>query len=399
MDHRIYFDNNATTPMDPIVLEKMLPFFLEKPGNASSRSHAFGWEASAAVEEASQQLAALLEVKEEEIVFTSGATESINLALKGLADTWKGIRNHIITCETEHSAVLDTCEALEKMGWQITYLKVDHLGHIDLQELEDSINEETLCVAIMWANNETGLIHPVGEIGKICKANNVFFMCDATQAVGKIPTHPQGLGVDLMAFSAHKFYGPKGMGGLYVRKSKPRVKIQPLIHGGGHQDNRRSGTLNVPGIVGVGAAADIALHQMKADKDRLQGLRDHLEHRLLKEVADIKINGDMEDRLPHVSNVVFKYVDGEQLMVKINNVVAVSSGSACTSANPDPSHVLLHMGLSELDAKASIRFSLGRFNTLEEVNQVVDVVVEKVAELRAESPLWQMYKAGVDLEI
>ncbi|GAA5221626.1 cysteine desulfurase family protein [Membranihabitans marinus] len=399
MDHRIYFDNNATTPMDPEVLEKMLPFFIEKPGNASSRSHAFGWEASAAVEEGVRHLADLFKVGEDEIVLTSGATESINLALKGLADTWKGIKNHIITCETEHSAVLDTCEALEKMGWRLTYLKVDQQGHIDLQELKDNIDEHTLCVAIMWANNETGLIHPVREIGNICKKHQVFFMCDATQAVGKITTHPQDLGIDLMAFSAHKFYGPKGMGGLYVRKSKPRVKIHALIHGGGHQDNRRSGTLNVPGIVGMGTAAELALRQMKTDEVRLRELRDHLENRLLMEVSETKVNGDREDRLPHVSNVVFKYVDGEQLMVKINSVVAVSSGSACTSANPDPSHVLLHMGLSELDAKASIRFSLGRFNTLEEVNKAVDMVVEKVAELRAESPLWQMFQAGVDLEI
>lgn len=399
MSQRIYLDNNATTPVDPQVIEAMLPYFFDKPGNANSRSHAFGWQANVGVEEASQQLADGLQVAPEEIVFTSGATESINLALKGLVETWKGVKNHIITVETEHSAVLDCCAYLEKQGVEVTYLPVDSQGHIDLAQLESSIRPETIGVAIMWANNETGLIHPVEKIGAICRSHKVTFFCDGTQAVGKIITHPKQMGVDLMAFSAHKFYGPKGIGGLYVSRSRPRIRIQAQIHGGGHQENRRSGTLNVPGIVGMGKALFLAMETMDQQYQRMTKLRDDLEKGLIRQIPNVEVNGDPVHRLPHVSNLIFKYVDGEQLMVKINDVVAVASGSACTSANPDPSHVLLSMGLSELDAKASIRLSLGRFNTPTEMQKVQETITQAVAELRSESPIWQMFQAGVDLEL
>ncbi|WP_236980831.1 cysteine desulfurase family protein [Membranihabitans maritimus] len=396
--HRIYFDNNSTTPVDPRVVDMMLPYFTEKPGNANSRSHPFGWEATAAVEEATSRLSELLRIKEEELVFTSGATESLNLALKGLAEIWEGQKNHIITCSTEHPAVLDTCSYLEKKGLQITYLKVDSKGHIDLNEMEDAIRDTTICVALMWANNETGVIHPVVDIGKICRRKNVFFVCDATQAVGKIPVHPKEADIDLMAFSGHKFYGPKGVGGLYMSSDKPRPRIKAQIHGGGHQNDLRSGTLNVPGIVGMGKAAALASLEMRDEYIRIKGLRDQLENLLLENIESTSVNGDDYHRLPHVCNLCFKYVEGEQLMVNINSLVAVSSGSACTSANPDPSHVLLALGLSEGDAKASIRLSLGRFSLQEDIIPVFDIMKTEIEKLREESPVWQMFKDGVDLE-
>lgn len=393
----IYLDHNSTTPVDPSVLEKMLPYFVDAPGNASSHNHAYGWEAKAAVEKAEMQLADLLKVDPDSLIFTSGATESLNLAIKGLADRWKGLKNHIISCETEHPAVLDTLDFLEREGWNITRIPVDPQGAIDLEYLEMMISEETLCVVLMWANNETGLIHPVSRIGEICQNKNVFFCCDATQAVGKIPVFPRENYVDLMAFSAHKFYGPKGVGALYVSKEKPRPGLRAQIHGGGHQRNLRSGTLNIPGIVGMGAAAELAGRTMSEEWERIKRLRDLLEQYFLNNLDDVQVNGDPKSRLPHVSNLCFKLVDGEQLMGQVNDVVSVSSGSACTSADPDPSHVLLAMGLSEADAKSSIRFSLGRSTTEDQIRKVCKVFEEKITLLRQQNPVWEMYKSGVDL--
>ena len=394
---RIYLDHNATTPVDPRVLEAMIPYFTQAPGNANSRSHAFGWEATAAVEKATSQLAALLDVEDETIIYTSGATESINLALKGLTETWKQKASHLVTCTTEHPAVLDTMDYLERQGWSVTRLPVNAHGHLDIQDLERSITDETLAVVMMWANNETGVIHPVHEIGEICRQKEVFYVCDATQAVGKTVVHPGDHHIDLMAFSGHKFYGPKGIGGLYVSHKKPLTRIKPGIHGGGHQGGLRSGTLNVPGIAGMGKAAELALINLKQESKRLSQLRDQLETHFLDNVDSTSVNGDVKSRLPHVSNLCFKLVDGEQLMVLVNDVVAVSSGSACTSADPDPSHVLLAMGLTDADAKSSIRFSLGRSTTSEDIERVIKVFEEKIDRLRKENPVWQMFKSGVDL--
>ncbi len=399
INNTIYLDHNATTPVDPMVLEAMLPYFTHAPGNANSRSHAFGWEATAAVERASTQLAALLEVEENTLIYTSGATESLNLALKGLAETWQGKAHHFITCTTEHPAVLDTLDYLEKQHRRVTRLPVNQKGHIDLNQLENAITSDTLAVVLMWANNETGVIHPVDEIGEICRQKKVFFVCDATQAVGKIPVHPAAHHIDLMAFSGHKFYGPKGVGGLYVSNQKPLTRIKTRIHGGGHQLGLRSGTLNVPGIVGMGKAAELSRANMTVESKRLTELRDELEQYFLENIEDTTVNGDTKHRLPHVSNLCFKLVDGEQLMVLVNDVVAVSSGSACTSADPDPSHVLLAMGLSDSDAKSSIRFSLGRGTTKEMIKRVIEVFEVKIDQLRRENPVWGMYKSGIDLGI
>ena len=392
----IYLDNNATTPCDPRVVDAMVPYFYEKHGNAASRSHQFGWEAEDAVDYAREQIAALLEVEDKEIIFTSGATESNNLALKGVFEMYAKKGNHIITAETEHKAILDTCKHLEKAGAEVTYLKVKEDGLVDLEVLEAAIKPSTILVSLMWANNETGVIQPMREIALICEKHGVLFHSDATQAVGKIPTLPREVGVHLMSFTAHKMYGPKGVGGLYVSRKNPRVKVTAQMDGGGHERGMRSGTLNVPGIVGFGKAAEIAKKEMQQDAERLSKLRDKLQLELTK-LEETKINGNIDHRMPHVTNISFKHVEGEGLMMTFNQNVAVSSGSACTSASLEPSYVLVSMGLGDDLAHSSIRFSLGRFTTDEEVEFAIKAVSEGVNHMRELSPIWEMYKDGVDL--
>ncbi|MEZ4966768.1 MAG: IscS subfamily cysteine desulfurase [Saprospiraceae bacterium] len=392
----IYLDNNATTPCDPRVVEAMVPYFYEKHGNAASRSHQFGWEAEDAVDYAREQIAALLGAEDKEIIFTSGATESNNLALKGVFEMYARKGNHIITAETEHKAILDTCKHLEKAGAEITYLKVKEDGLVDLADLEAAIKPTTILVSLMWANNETGVIQPMKEIAQICEKHGVLFHSDATQAVGKIPTLPRETGVHLMSFSAHKMYGPKGVGGLYVSRKNPRVKVTAQIDGGGHERGMRSGTLNVPGIVGFGKAAEIAKNEMFQDAERVSRLRDKLENALVQ-LEETKINGNVNSRMPHVTNISFKHVEGEGLMMTFNQHIAVSSGSACTSASLEPSYVLVAMGLGDDLAHSSIRFSLGRFTTEEDVDFAIRSVSEGVNHMRELSPIWEMYKDGVDL--
>lgn len=398
LDSLIYLDNNATTPVDPQVVEAMLPYFYQQPGNAASRNHALGWLAEEAVDQSRSQMAQLLAVDPKEIIFTSGATESDNLAIKGVFESYHRKGNHLITLQTEHKAVLDTCAHLEKRGAEVTYLPVQKDGRVDLDQLAACIRPDTVLVSIMWANNETGVIQPMEKIGQICAEQGVLLMSDATQAIGKIPVHPREVGVHLAAFSAHKMYGPKGVGGLYISQRQPRVKIGSQLHGGGHERGMRSGTLNVPGIVGMGKAAELARQQMDQEQQRLSALRDQLENTLLEQVEESYVNGTREHRLPHVSNISFKYVDGETLMMSFNQHVAVSSGSACTSASLDPSHVLVAMGLSDDMAHASIRFSLGRFTREEDIPTAAQKVIEGVERLRSESPVWEMYKDGVDLD-
>ncbi|MBN8683133.1 MAG: IscS subfamily cysteine desulfurase [Chitinophagales bacterium] len=392
----IYLDNNATTPCDPRVVDTMVPYFYEKHGNAASRSHQFGWEAEDAVDYAREQIAKLLNVEDKEIIFTSGATESNNLALKGVFEMYAKKGNHIITAETEHKAILDTCKHLEKAGAEITYLKVQEDGLVNLAELEAAIKPSTILVSLMWANNETGVIQPMREIAQLCEKHGVLFHSDATQAVGKIPTHPREIGVHLMSFTAHKMYGPKGVGALYVSRKNPRVKVTAQMDGGGHERGMRSGTLNVPGIVGFGKAAEIAMHEMAQDAERVSKLRDKLEH-TLTQMEETKVNGNINSRMPHVSNISFKHVEGEGLMMTFNQNIAVSSGSACTSASLEPSYVLVSMGLGDDLAHSSIRFSLGRFTTEEEVDQAIELVRNGVNHMRELSPIWEMYKEGVDL--
>ncbi|MBK7936144.1 MAG: IscS subfamily cysteine desulfurase [Lewinellaceae bacterium] len=395
--HRlIYLDNNATTPCDPRVVDAMVPYFYEKHGNAASRSHQYGWEAEDAVDYAREQIAALLDVEDKEIIFTSGATESNNLALKGVFEMYARKGNHIITLETEHKAILDTCKHLEKAGAEITFLKVKEDGLVDLAELEAAIKPTTILVSVMWANNETGVIQPMKEIAQLCEKHGVLFHSDATQAVGKIPTHPRETGVHLMSFSAHKMYGPKGVGALYVSRKNPRVKVTAQIDGGGHERGMRSGTLNVPGIVGFGKAAEIAKNEMQQDAERVSRLRDKLQNALIQ-LEETKINGNIDSRMPHVTNISFKHVEGEGLMMTFNQHIAVSSGSACTSASLEPSYVLVAMGLGDDLAHSSIRFSLGRFTTEEDVDFAVKAVSEGVNHMRELSPIWEMYKDGVDL--
>lgn len=394
----IYLDNNATTATDPRVLETMLPYFFEKPGNAASRSHPLGWVATEAVDLAREQTATLLGAESREIVFTSGATESLNLAIRGVFEMYHRKGKHIITVGTEHKAVLDTCHALEKRGGELTYLPTDAAGLVDLAQLEQAIRPDTILVAIMWANNETGVLQPVKEIGAICDQHGVLFLSDATQAVGKIPVWPKEVGVHLLAFSGHKLYGPKGVGGLFINHRAPRVRLTPQIDGGGHEYGFRSGTLNVPGIVGMGKAMELAGQEMEATAQQLKTWRDQLEHRLLQELEEVELNGDLQRRLGHVSNLVFRFVDAEALMATFNREIAVAAGSACTSADPSPSHVLLAMGKGKQKAESSIRFSFGRFNRAEEVDQVVEAVIKGVRHLRSQSPVWEMFKEGIDVE-
>jgi cysteine desulfurase len=399
MDNRlIYLDNNATTPCDPRVVDAMLPWFYEHPGNAASRNHPFGWKAEEAVDYAREQIAGLLDVDTKEIIFTSGATEGDNLALKGVYEMYSRKGNHIITVKTEHKAVLDACDKIEKMGGEVTYLDVNREGLIDLKELEAAIKDTTILVSVMWANNETGVIQPMKEIGDICAKHGVLFFSDATQAVGKIKTHPKEVGVHLMAFTGHKMYGPKGVGALFVNRKKPRVKVTAQMDGGGHERGMRSGTLNVPGIVGFGKAAEIAKNEMDQDAERLSKLRDRLEATLSENLEEVYLNGDKDHRMPHVTNLSFKHVEGEGLMMTFNQNIALSSGSACTSASLEPSYVLIALGLGDDLAHSSLRFSLGRFTTDEEIDYAIKAVTEGVNHMRELSPIWEMYKEGVDLE-
>src|SRR6266550_2316541 len=378
----IYLDNNATTAVDPRVLDAMLPYFLERFGNAASKNHAFGWEAEAAVDSARDQVARLIGASSpREVVFTSGATESDNLAIKGVAEAHREKGNHIVTCVTEHKAVLDSCKVLEKSGFEVSYLPVSRDGFVDLQRLRDSLTDKTILISIMAVNNEIGTIQPTREIGRLAKEKGILFHSDATQAVGKIPLNVEDMGIDLLSLTAHKIYGPKGIGALYVRATKPRVKITAQIDGGGHERGMRSGTLNVPGIVGLGKAAELAQQEMGAEAERLIALRERLKAGLFGQLDDVFINGSMEHRLPNNLNMSFAYVEGESLLMGINDI-AVSSGSACTSATLEPSYVLKALGVGEDLAHTSIRFGLGRFNTQEEVDYTIQRIGEEVRRLR-----------------
>jgi len=393
----IYFDNHATTQVDPRVIDAMLPYFNEKFGNAASRNHAFGWAAEEGVEEARAQVAQLINATPKEIVITSGATESDNLAIKGIAGMYREKGNHIITQVTEHKAVLDTCKRLEKEGYEVTYLPVEKDGRINLDDLRRAITPKTILISIMYANNEIGVVQPVAEIGKIAKEKGIFFHSDGVQAIGKIPVDVQKDGIDLLSISAHKLYGPKGVGALYVRRKNPRVQLTAIIDGGGHERGMRSGTLNVPGIVGLGKACDLCRQEMVEESARLSGLRDRLKNAIMGKLDETYINGSMEHRLPHNINISFAYVEGESLLMGINDV-AVSSGSACTSATLEPSYVLKALGGRQDLEHNSIRFGLGRFNTVEEVDYVTNRVVETVERLRELSPLYEMAKEeGVDV--
>jgi cysteine desulfurase len=392
----IYMDNHATTPLDPRVLEAMMPYFTTRFGNAASRNHSFGWEAEKAVDAAREQIAQLIGATGKEIIFTSGATESDNLAIKGIAEMYHERGNHIITQATEHKAVLDTCKRLEKHGFRVTYLPVKADGVIDLEDLKRAIDDKTILVTIMAANNEIGVLQPIAEIGRICHEKNVLFHCDAVQAVGKIPVNVIADNIDAMSISAHKIYGPKGVGALYVRRRDPRVQIAAQIDGGGHERGMRSGTLNVPGIVGLGKACEISGQEMAEEARRLTGMRDGLKAKLETELDYVHVNGSMEHRLPGNLNMSFLYVEGESLLMGINDV-AVSSGSACTSATLEPSYVLKALGLGDDVAHSSIRFGLGRFNTQAEVDYVAAKVIDVVKKLRELSPLYEMAKEGVDL--
>ncbi len=392
----IYLDHNATTPCDPRVVDAMIPYFTNSFGNAASRNHQFGWQAEEAVDYAREQVAKLIGADPKEIIFTSGATEGDNLAIKGVYEMYASKGNHIITCNIEHKAVLDTCKHIEKEGGEVTYLKVKDNGLIDLAELEAAIKPTTILIAIMYANNEIGTIMPMKEISAIAKKHGVLVFSDAVQAVGKIPVDVNKDGIDLMAFTAHKMYGPKGVGALYVRRKNPRVKVTAQIDGGGHERGMRSGTLNVPGIVGFGKACEICLNEMEEETARISKLRDKLQTELLK-VEESYLNGDINHKLPHVTNISFKYVEGEGLMMGFNKNIAVSSGSACTSASLEPSYVLKALGLGDDLAHSSLRFGLGRFTTEEQIDYTVEQVTNTVNKLREMSPLWEMYKEGIDL--
>jgi cysteine desulfurase len=392
----IYMDNNSTTRTDPRVVDAMLPYFTEKFGNAASRSHPFGWEAEAAVEEAREQIAGLIGASAKEIIFTSGATESNNLAIKGVAAMYKKKGNHVITQATEHKAVLDTCKRLERDGCQVTYLPVDKTGQVSAEQVRAAITDKTVLVSIMAANNEIGTVQPVKAIGRLCKEKGILFHTDAVQAVGKIPIDVEEMGIDLLSLTAHKLYGPKGVGALYVRKRDPRVRLEPQMDGGGHERGMRSGTLAVPMIVGLGAACDIARREMPAETERTYRLRERLRQGIMDQLPETYLNGHPTDRLPGNANISFAYVEGEGLMMGIKDV-AVSSGSACTSASLEPSYVLRALGVGDELAHSSIRFGIGRFNTEAEVDFVVELVTREVSRLREMSPLYEMVQQGIDI--
>jgi cysteine desulfurase len=393
----IYMDNHATTPVDPRVLEAMLPYFMEKFGNSASRNHSFGWAGEEGVETAREQIAKLIGATTKEVIFTSGATESDNLAIKGVAEMYREKGNHIITAVTEHKAVLDTCKRLEKHGYRVTYMPVQKDGLIDLDDLKRAMDDKTILVSIMYANNEIGVIQPVTEIGKLCHEKGVIFHTDATQAVGKVPIDVNKQNIDLASISGHKMYGPKGVGALYVRRKNPRVQVSAIIDGGGHERGMRSGTLNVPGIVGLGKACAIAQEDMATESRKLSALRDRMRDRIMGKLDEVYINGSMEHRLPGSLNISFAYVEGESLLMGINDI-AVSSGSACTSATLEPSYVLKALGAGDDLAHSSIRFGIGRFNTEAEVDYVADRVIETVERLRELSPLYEMAKEGINLK-
>jgi cysteine desulfurase len=398
MKFPIYLDNHSTTPMDPRVLEVMLPYFTEKFGNAASRNHAFGWAAEEAVDNARKQIARLIHADPKELVFTSGATESDNLALKGVVEMYHEKGDHIITSQTEHRAVLDTAKTLEsKRGLKVTYLPVDKYGMVSPDDVRNAITGKTVLISIMLANNEIGTINPIREIGKIAKEKGVLFHCDATQGVGKIPVDVQEMGIDLMSFTAHKIYGPKGVGALYVRKKAPRVRIAPLIDGGGHERGMRSGTLPVPLIVGFGKACELCEQEMPAESVKVAALRDRLQEGIMKGLDEVYLNGHPTQRLPHNLNISFAYVEGESMLMGLKEI-ALSSGSACTSATLEPSYVLRALGVGSDLAHSSIRFGIGRFNTTEEVDYTIKRIIEVVTKLREMSPLYEMAKEGIDLK-
>ncbi len=393
----IYMDNHATTPCDPRVVEAMLPYLTEQFGNAASRNHSFGWVAEEAVAQAREQVGALIGASSKEIVFTSGATESDNMALKGAVEFYARKGKHIITSPIEHKAIIDTVRWLEREGCEVTWLPVDSDGRVSAADVEAAIRPDTVIVSVMHGNNEIGVLNPIAEIGAVCKAKGVLFHTDAAQTVGRVPINVDAMGIDLLSLSAHKMYGPKGVGALYVRRKKPRVRIAPLMHGGGHERGMRSGTLPVHQLVGLGKAAELCRLEMDEERARTTGLRDRLLTAIEERVPEILINGHRHERLPGNLNVSFSFVEGESLLMALRDV-AVSSGSACTSASLEPSYVLRSIGLNDENAHSSIRFGIGRFNTEAEVDYVADLVAESVAKLREMSPLWEMHQDGIDLK-
>jgi cysteine desulfurase len=398
MKFPIFLDNHSTTPCDPRVVEVMLPYFTEKFGNAASRNHAFGWEAEEAVEQARKQIAHLIHCDSKEIVFTSGATESNNLAIKGVLEMYAEKGDHIITSATEHRAVIDVCKSLEtKRGVKVTYLPVDKQGMVNPEDVRNAITDKTILISIMFANNEIGTINPIKEIGKIAKEKGVLFHCDATQGVGKVPVDVQEMGIDLMSFTSHKLYGPKGVGALYVRKKGPRVRIAPQIEGGGHERGMRSGTLPVPLIVGFGKACELCEQEMPTESVRLAKMRDRLQDGIMKALEESHLNGHPIQRLPHNLNISFAYVEGESLLMGVKEI-ALSSGSACTSATLEPSYVLRALGVGSDLAHSSIRFGLGRFSTDAEIDYTIGKIIQVVTKLREMSPLYEMAKEGIDLK-
>ena len=392
----VYLDNNATTPLDPRVLDTMMPYLKEDFGNAASRNHRFGWIAEEAVDKARKQVAKGLGATSKEIIWTSGSTEGNNTAIQGAARMYSDKGKHLVTCTVEHKAVIDPCKFLETQGYEVTWLNPDNTGRVSAEQVKDAIRDDTILVSLIFANNEIGTINPIAEIGAVCKEKGVLFHTDATQAFGKVPIDVEAMGIDLLTLSAHKLYGPKGVGALYVRRKNPRVRVQPIIYGGGHERGMRSGTLNVPGIVGCGAAAEIALGEMSTESARVAKLRDRLWAGLSEHLTDIYLNGNSEHRLPNTLNVSFLYVEGESMMMGMSDI-AVSSGSACTSASLEPSYVLRGLGVGDDLAHSSIRFSLGRFTTDEDIDYTIEKVIEAVNHLREMSPLYEMAQEGVDL--